>query len=57
MCDCGARYERAEAQLPIKDVGVFECGYCGLMLEHWHGRNVPTFTLISPPKSEKTSVA
>ena len=28
-CACGAKYERAEAKLPIKDIGMFECVVCG----------------------------
>ncbi len=42
-CGCGARYERREVSLPIKDVGCFECDECGARLEIWSGRKVPTF--------------
>jgi len=46
-CECGARYRRAEARLPIKDIGVFECDVCGQVLEHWHSQTVPHFKLIA----------
>lgn len=45
-CACGARYERREVQLPIKDIGCFECFDCGVRLEIWHGRSVPAFTRV-----------
>jgi hypothetical protein len=55
-CACGAKYERAEAQLPIKDIGIFDCQVCGEVLERWHGRAVPTFRLVAKPAT-KTSTA
>jgi hypothetical protein len=42
-CDCGARYERREVALPIKDVGCFDCNDCGARMEIWSGRKVPAF--------------
>jgi len=57
QCDCGARYERAEVQLPIKDVGVFECQYCGAIIERWHGKSVPAFRAIAPPVRKSSSAA
>lgn len=57
LCACGAKYERAEAQLPIKDVGIYECVACGEVLERWHGRKVPMFKLIARPENKTSSVA
>ncbi len=54
-CACGAKYERAEAHLPIKDVGAFECQVCGEVLERWQGRDVPTFKLIAPPRASSAA--
>lgn len=48
-CACGASYERREVQLPIKDVGIFECHECGARLEMWSGRIVPVFDRIIIP--------
>ena len=45
-CSCGASYERREVQLPLKDIGHFECQDCGARLEIWSGRRVPCFTRI-----------
>ncbi|GAM97013.1 hypothetical protein U91I_00634 [alpha proteobacterium U9-1i] len=45
-CLCGALYERVWVSLPIKDIGVFDCGVCGHRLEVWHGRTVPIFRAI-----------
>ncbi|GAN00527.1 hypothetical protein U91I_04193 [alpha proteobacterium U9-1i] len=56
-CDCGARYERAEVRLPIKDIGVFECHDCGKMLEHWHSQTVPHFRAAASAPERKTSAA
>jgi hypothetical protein len=56
-CVCGAKYERAEAHLPIKDIGIFECQVCGEVLERWHGRIVPTFRLIQKPAAKTSSAA
>lgn len=55
-CDCGARYQRAEARLPIKDIGVFECDLCGQVLEHWHSQIVPHYKLM-PAQERKSSAA
>lgn len=54
-CKCGAHYEREDVQLPIKDVGIYECLECGAVLEHWAGRIVPKFKLI--PRDAKRSDA
>lgn len=56
-CACGARYERAEVRLPIKDVGIFECFHCGEIMDRWHGRDVPTFRLIARPEAKSSSAA
>jgi hypothetical protein len=56
-CACGAKYERAEAQLPIKDIGIYECVHCSAVLERWHGRVVPTFRLIERPREEGSNAA
>lgn len=56
-CPCGAKYERAEAHLPIKDIGIFECEVCGEAMERWHGRVVPMFKLIERPPVRTSSVA
>jgi hypothetical protein len=56
-CACGAKYERAEAQLPIKDIGIFECQVCSEILERWHGRVVPTFRLVAKPEQKASSAA
>jgi hypothetical protein len=57
QCGCGARYERAEVQLPIKDVGIFECHHCGRVIERWHGKLVPAFRVVEPPKSKSSNAA
>lgn len=56
-CNCGAKYERLDVQLPIKDVGVFECHGCGEVLERWSGRRVPAFKLISLPETKAIDAA
>ena len=56
-CVCGARYERAEVQLPIKDIGLFECHLCGAVLERWHGKIVPLFRLLNLPGAKHGSAA
>ena len=56
-CDCGARYERAEVHLPIKDVGVFECHQCGAVIERWHGKVAPLFRLLHAPAYKSSSAA
>jgi hypothetical protein len=45
-CACGVRYERSERQLPIKDIGCFDCVECNARLEIWSGRKVPLFKRI-----------
>lgn len=57
QCACGAKYERAEAQLPIKDIGIYECCVCSEVIERWHGRVVPVFKLIERPKATRSSAA
>lgn len=56
-CSCGAKYERAEAHLPIKDIGTFECQCCSAVIEHWSGRDVPLFRLVSRPANKASSAA
>ncbi len=56
-CACGAEYERSEAKLPIKDVGIYECRACGEVLERWHGKTVPVFKLVQKPQSKDASAA
>lgn len=56
-CDCGAKYERAEMRLPIKDVGIFECFGCGAVVERWHGKLVPAFKLIALPNQKVPTAA
>lgn len=56
-CECGARYERAEAHLPVKDIGIYECSHCGCVLERWHGRTVPEFKLVHTPEQKSSSAA
>jgi len=51
-CTCGACYERSERQLPIKDIGIFECIECGHQLEMWSGRTVPLFKRLVQRKPE-----
>jgi len=50
---CGARYHRREVLLPIKDVGIFECQCCGVVVERWHGRLVPVLKLFDTPKEDE----
>jgi len=50
-CGCGARYERREVQLPIKDIGCFDCDDCGARLDLWSGRLVPAFKRL--PRTEQ----
>lgn len=57
MCACGAKYERAEAHLPIKDIGAFACECCDAVIEHWSGRDVPLFRLVSKPTAKTSSAA
>jgi hypothetical protein len=57
QCTCGARYERAEVRLPIKDVGIFECYHCGAVIERWHGKTVPAFRVAALPKQKSSSAA
>ena len=52
-CPCGACYERREVQLPIKDIGHFDCVECGARIEIWSGRKVPCFTRA--PAQERVS--
>ena len=56
-CVCGAKYERAEVQLPIKDIGIYDCCVCGSVIERWHGKAVPTFKLLEAPQVKKPSAA
>lgn len=56
-CPCGTRYERVDVRLPIKDIGIFECHYCGESLAHWQGKVVPKFTLISTPRPKSSNAA
>lgn len=53
QCNCGVSYERSEQQLPIKDIGVFDCEMCGERLEMWSGRNVPLFKRIKGEASQR----
>ena len=53
-CQCGAKYERGEARLPIRDIGVQECNHCGAVIERWHGKLVPIFRLVSIPPAKKS---
>lgn len=56
-CACGAKYERAEVKLPIKDIGLRECDFCGAALEQWHGKIVPVLRLVAPPAKSKSASA
>ena len=56
-CNCGAKYERREVRLPIKDIGIFECHVCGEALERWSGRVVPAFKLIGLPETKASDAA
>lgn len=56
-CACGAKYERAVAHLPIKDIGIYECQHCGATLERWCGRDVPLFKFVCAPAVEDASAA
>lgn len=52
-CACGCAYARREVQLPIKDIGTFECGECNARLEIWYGRTVPVFSRIDNARDDK----
>lgn len=54
-CTCGARYERREVSLPIKDIGCFDCHTCNARLEIWSGRKVPSFKLLPNEEREVKS--
>lgn len=54
-CECGSSYEREVRELPIKDIGLFECHDCGARLEIWSGRSVPVFKRIAMLSSERRS--
>lgn len=56
-CACGAKYERGEARLPIRDVGIQECRQCGGVLERWQGKTVPIFRFIGAPETKKITAA
>ncbi len=56
-CACGAEYERTKARLPIKDIGIYECHYCGARIEQWHGNVVPVFRVLNAPKAKDSSAA
>ncbi|HRO04556.1 MAG TPA: hypothetical protein PLS69_13220 [Terricaulis sp.] len=56
-CQCGAKYERGEARLPIRDIGIQECAHCGVVIERWHGKLVPVFRLVSAPEEKKSASA
>jgi hypothetical protein len=56
-CACGAKYERVEVRLPIKDVGIYECQCCSAEIERWQGRDVPSFKLIARPETKSASAA
>ncbi len=56
-CACGAKYERGEVRLPIRDIGIQECEHCGAVIERWHGKVVPIFRLVSTPSARKASAA
>ncbi|HRK64630.1 MAG TPA: hypothetical protein PLN53_09565 [Terricaulis sp.] len=56
-CACGAKYERGEVRLPIRDIGIQECNHCGDVIERWHGKVVPIFRFVSAPQSKKVSAA
>jgi hypothetical protein len=56
-CVCGAKYERGEAHLPIRDVGMHECSHCGVVIERWQGRTVPIFRFVSAPETDAASAA
>lgn len=51
-CTCGAKYERGEVRLPIRDIGIQECAACGAVLERWHGKTVPIFRAMSMPAAK-----
>jgi len=57
QCNCGARYERAEVRLPIKDIGIFECQYCSAVIERWHGKTAPLFRVVKLPDSRPSNAA
>ncbi|MFT3729396.1 MAG: hypothetical protein QM759_16350 [Terricaulis sp.] len=57
QCVCGARYERAEVHLPIKDVGIFECQHCSAIIERWHGKTAPLFRVAELPKPKSSNAA
>ncbi|MGD9965154.1 MAG: hypothetical protein AB7T59_01390 [Hyphomonadaceae bacterium] len=54
-CGCGACYERCERQLPIKDIGIFNCEQCGDRIEIWSGRTVPVFKRLVAASIQKRS--
>ncbi len=56
-CACGAKYERGEARLPIRDVGIQECRHCGVVMERWQGKVVPIFRFLSAPEPKTISAA
>ena len=52
-CQCGALYVRRIVQLPIKDIGLFDCELCGARIEQWSGRSVPIFDRQSDEDARK----
>lgn len=54
-CACGVCYERRVRNLPIKDIGMFECVECGARIEIWSGRAVPVFKRIKSQDAQKRS--
>jgi hypothetical protein len=50
-CECGALYERSEAEAkgPERQVAAFECRLCGMTLESWNSTNIPTYRILAGP--------
>lgn len=48
-CQCGAVYERTEAEVLIRGTGQHFCVVCDEVLETWDGYVIPDFRLVRPP--------
>ena len=51
ICQCGAVYERTEAEVVLRGTGQISCVICDEVLETWDGYVIPDFRLIRLPSS------
>ena len=49
ICQCGAVYERTEAEVVLRGTGQISCVICDEVLETWDGYVIPDFRLVRLP--------